>query len=67
MIFCKFRAPDFLFAVKNELLKLFPEQDAEVINLAVESADFNLETAARILTNSLQQDQYTPAKRNIET
>ena len=50
------------FPVKNELLKLFPDEAEAVIQLAMESADFDLETATTILFNS-QKEQMPPLPR----
>lgn len=50
-------------AVKNELQKLFPDEEEPVLELAMESADYELEKARLLLSNSQErEDSYAPSK-----
>lgn len=46
-----------LILVKSELQELFPDEEEAVIQLALESADFNLEKAQIILTASQEREE----------
>lgn len=49
--------------VKNELQKLFPDEEEPVIELALESADYELERARIILSSSQEREEtYSPIK-----
>ena len=49
--------------VKDELQKLFPNEEEAVIELAVESADYDLEKATVILSTSKQRSEYVPPSK----
>ena len=54
-----------VFVVKNELQKLFPEVDEPVIQLAMDSADYDLEKAKVILSSSRQRVDYSPPPKTM--
>jgi len=51
--------------MKNELQKLFPEVDEPVIQLAMDSADYDLEKAKVILSSSRQRVDYSPPPKTM--
>lgn len=48
-----------------ELRTLFPDEDDVVIQLALESTDFDFDKAKIILTNTLKQDETGPSTKTV--
>lgn len=53
------------FAVKEELQKLFVDEEEAVIQLALESTDFDLQKAQLILSSSQERDESFSTIKNL--
>ena len=61
----EWRSNVWFITVKSELKKVFPEEEEAVIQLALESTDFDLERAKLILSNSQEREESYSTVKNL--